>query len=521
MQQTASRNPNSAVHLVAAGFALMLIAWFSRCNHLTDSLWIDELHTAWSTDCELFEVASRAASGNQAPLYFWLNRFVAPDGVSDPVRLRTLSFLMAWLTSLLLFVIIRKLSSKDLIAFAWATLYLIDRRVLVFSVEARPYATLQFVSLLHVWFFLLLLSPRSVAKQRLHAAGWIASGVVMCQLHYTSLLLIPCEWLAWLFFNGLRQQLGHFSTRLLSFKTFMVSTLILSVSCLVSSSHILEILAKRDMWAQFVSVKSIRYSLLSMPIIPVFATLAIATRLFLRMASDPAHDKWVQAFTRAIVITTITPFLIAWVATASNLVPIFMPRYLVSILPLVYLAGGIVLSRSDVQSVVCTIAAVIVLLVCNQLIWDWHGRGLEPHKTEHWAESIGLINETTPEANTIYLAAGLIEDHGLASNPELTLAGGHTLLEFCGFPLACQSVDELMGRQLVAVPSRVPALTGKQIASIKKCELMVLVIRGRTATRQWTKMLPKLLGDNWNVQLHEEQRDRLGSLNLLVARPAP
>ena len=78
-----------------------------------------------------------------------------------------------------------------------------------------------------------------------------------------------------------------------------------------------------------------------------------------------------------------------------------------------------------------------------------------------------------------------------------------------------------MGRQLVAVPSRVPALTGKQIASIKKCELMVLVIRGRTATRQWTKMLPKLLGDNWNVQLHEEQRDRLGSLNLLVARPAP
>ena len=37
-----------------------------------DSLWLDELHTAWAVDGGLAQVAGRAADGNQNPLFFWM-----------------------------------------------------------------------------------------------------------------------------------------------------------------------------------------------------------------------------------------------------------------------------------------------------------------------------------------------------------------------------------------------------------------------------------------------------------------
>jgi len=42
-----------------------------------DSLWLDELHTAWAVDGHLPKVAGRAADGNQNPLFFWLTWIVA------------------------------------------------------------------------------------------------------------------------------------------------------------------------------------------------------------------------------------------------------------------------------------------------------------------------------------------------------------------------------------------------------------------------------------------------------------
>ncbi|MFL2870613.1 MAG: hypothetical protein ACJZ8O_07660 [Pirellulaceae bacterium] len=516
MPQSPSSSNSANIRLIVAASVLLAITWFSRCEHLTDSLWIDELHTAWSLDGEFSEIADRAASGNQPPLYFWINRLITSDGAADPVKIRLLSFLMTWLTATVLFAVIAKVSSRSLMAFIWAALYLMDRRVFVFSVEARPYATLQFVALLHIWCFLLLMSPRGAKQKRLLVIAWVITGVLMCQLHYTSLLLIPAEWFGWLLFNGMKHQLAQTTSQSLNLKTLAVATLAMGVACLISSGHILEILSKREMWSQFVSVKSLRYTLLSMPVIPVLITLAVSTRLFIAKATDPAHDKWVQAFARILTGVIGFVFVVAWVATATGWMPIFFARYLVSILPLVYLAGGLAISRSGVQPVVCTVATLLVLMFSNQLVWDWQGQVLETHKREHWPEAMLVINELAPEADEIYLAASLIEDHDLVSNPGLLLAGGHTLQEFCGFPIRCQSDDELMGRRVIAVPSHRPALLPSQIAEITSDKLMVLVARGSTATGKWQTQLQNLLGANWRVQLYSGKR--MGSINIIIAR---
>ena len=516
MHQSQVTSGSANIKLIVAASALLVITWFTRCEHLTDSLWIDELHTAWSIDGEFSEIADRAASGNQPPLYFWMNRLITKNGAVDPVRIRTLSFLMTWLTATVLFTLIAKLSSHNLLAFVWAALYLLDRRVFVFSVEARPYAALQFVALLHVWCFVLLMAPRGAKRMRLLIVAWVITGVLMCQLHYTSLLLVPAEWFGWFLFNGMKHKIVQTAARPLNFRTFAGATLAMAVVCLISSGHILEILNKREMWSQFVSVKSLRYTLLSMPVIPVLITLAVATRLFISMASDPAHDKWNQAFARILVGVIGFVFVVSWVATATGLMPIFFSRYLVSVLPLVYLAGGLAISRSDVQPVTCTLVTLLVLVFSTQLMWDWRGKVLEPHKREHWPEAIAVINQITPEADKIYLAASLIEDHDLVTNPGLLLAGGHTLQEFCGFPIRCQSDDELMGRQVIAVASHRPALSSSQIDECKSDELMVLVARGSKATERWLSQLQNILGASWHVRLYSGKR--LGSISVIVAR---
>ena len=57
MHQSQVTSGSANIKLIVAASALLVITWFTRCEHLTDSLWIDELHTAWSIDGEFSEIA--------------------------------------------------------------------------------------------------------------------------------------------------------------------------------------------------------------------------------------------------------------------------------------------------------------------------------------------------------------------------------------------------------------------------------------------------------------------------------
>src|ERR1700752_3918500 len=56
--------------VLLAVLVVVTTAW--RVQQASPSLWVDELHTAWSVGGDLREVLPRAAAGNQPPLYFWL-----------------------------------------------------------------------------------------------------------------------------------------------------------------------------------------------------------------------------------------------------------------------------------------------------------------------------------------------------------------------------------------------------------------------------------------------------------------
>ena len=63
-----SKNVCFVVILIAVGIGGMLRFGVAQ----QDWLWLDELHTAWSTNASLADVSHRANQGNQTPLFFWL-----------------------------------------------------------------------------------------------------------------------------------------------------------------------------------------------------------------------------------------------------------------------------------------------------------------------------------------------------------------------------------------------------------------------------------------------------------------
>ena len=92
--------------VVAVGICVLGAAL--RIAPLGESLWLDELHTAWCAVGPLDEVASRAALGNQSPVFFsleWLLLRVLGD---SEFALRLPSLIAGSLLPLAVFLLARR-----------------------------------------------------------------------------------------------------------------------------------------------------------------------------------------------------------------------------------------------------------------------------------------------------------------------------------------------------------------------------------------------------------------------------
>ena len=136
---------------------LTLLGGAIRFSQARESLWVDELHTAWTVAGGLHDIPPRAARGNYSPLYFYLPWVAARLLGSGEIALRLPSLLAGIaLIPLTCLAIARwtKSSSAGLLA---GFLVTIDQNFLFFSLEARSYALVQLTALGHLMLFWRLL----------------------------------------------------------------------------------------------------------------------------------------------------------------------------------------------------------------------------------------------------------------------------------------------------------------------------------------------------------------------------
>lgn len=118
-----------------------------------DKLWLDELHTGWTVDGDFSLVFSRASAGNQSPVFFWmvwpikrLAEILNLDPAS-PIPIRMLSMFAGCGSIMLTGYLVWKWTDSWMAAFAALWLASLDTSLIFYSTEARPYALMQFLTL--------------------------------------------------------------------------------------------------------------------------------------------------------------------------------------------------------------------------------------------------------------------------------------------------------------------------------------------------------------------------------------
>ncbi len=172
MRQSARRDIAISLMLFAVAFVLRLPACY-------ESLWLDELHTAWTVDGSLGEVAYRAIAGNQSPVYYWALWFYGT--IASPllpeISLRLPAVIATSLGAAIAYFSLRKAGVGQACAITSGLCFAIQSHSLFFGTEARVFGAVILLSCLachgfvtdqHFW-FIFACSSLAVAIQPVSA----------------------------------------------------------------------------------------------------------------------------------------------------------------------------------------------------------------------------------------------------------------------------------------------------------------------------------------------------------------
>ena len=177
----------------------LVVAHLALCiGQMGESLWLDELHTTWTLRDGPASIATRAAMGNQTPAYFYAVWFATQIGGWHEWSVRLPSMVCGTLFPVAIFACGWHLFGSRAAALAMAMLALVDGHLAFYSLEARPYAAVHLVVLLHVVLFAKWLAASPAAKEEKAPAwlalGWSLSGCIMLHVHLTAGWFLLAEW---------------------------------------------------------------------------------------------------------------------------------------------------------------------------------------------------------------------------------------------------------------------------------------------------------------------------------------
>jgi hypothetical protein len=398
--------------------AFILLAFAMRGPQLSESLWVDELHTAWVVADDLPEVAQRAMVGNQSPAYFYLVWVVVEWFGLTEVNVRLPSIVAGVAFVPLVFLVTERWTRSLAAAVLAAILALADRDLVFYATEGRVYALLQFLSVLRLTAFVQRLNNPTMAWR----CVYIAVSVGMFHLHYTTALLWAGEFVCASVFAG---HLGHARDR----RSLWIDAAIGLFLCLPTAPHLAEVFARREQWAMFVPRPtptrlmtgsfSYRATTLACALAPPCLMILLRSRM--RKCDDgrPQLGRLVWL----VLIWMATPVLCAWVLSVSDIARLFLYRYLVSAAAVVPLFAGLLcgLGRTKIWRAATALitSAIFLLWVGPPYVTQVRVDGrLLADRNEDWRGAVVYLNGQ-PDNLPVIVHSGLIEarTYALSSDP--------------------------------------------------------------------------------------------------------
>jgi len=402
--------------------ALLVLAFtvaggFFRLHDAGRSLWLDELHTAWTVSDSIVEVVPRARMGHQSPLFFWL--------AWCSVRVTGLNEWGLRLPSLIAGIVL--IPAAAAVAARWtgsaaaaamaAGLVAADYYCIWYAQDARPYALLQLTALLHIAAFLELCG-RPSWNLRL---AFVAGGVLLFHLHYTAALLIASE-LAYYGLIATRRPSG------LAYRpaALMCDLAIIAAGMGPALPWLWTTVTERGNWARFVPIPSLAaivsvFPLSTYLVLPLL--IGFLVEFVQRRRSSVDAQDWRVLWLLACWF--LAPLLIAWCFTRFDIARIFYRRYLMisAIAPMIL--SAVLFARLS------TIGRTMFVLAVVALSQTELGRRLLPdsltpppgplthylqygeftsHASEEWRGAVRIVRSAADGVHLpVFVRSGLME----------------------------------------------------------------------------------------------------------------
>lgn len=405
---------------------LLVLSGALRLSHINESLWLDELHTAWVVADGPLDVFERARIGNHSPVYFFLPWITASlFGMSEwALRLPSLLAGLALVAAVygITFAITRSLVG----AVTAALLAGFDSNFLFYATEARPYAYVQLFAALQLVLFWKL-QARADFKLR---AAFVLTTCLLMYLHYTAILVVAGEVVAqgvWAWLAGRRDN----SSIRYSLTALMCDLVIAAALTFPILFHLAEIMPRRENWLTFVRDTDLTsvarwFSLVSYVVIAGLA--ATVAKLLEREDPTPWQGPTRAGFGLLLICWFAVPVLGAWMATRWGLVSLYFPRYLIGFAIAPMLLGGLFVG--SIARPRWRLAALVVVLAyagyANTTISQLYhfGRPLGERR-EDWRSAVAWLNTNydpainDPAINDpapVFVRSGLLEADDLRSD---------------------------------------------------------------------------------------------------------
>jgi hypothetical protein len=477
---------------------------------LQDFLWLDELHTSWSTKLSLAQVAERAGQGNQTPLYFWLTWPVVQLLEQNRLSLRLVSLVSGLATISVCSFWVWKLtrSSASTLTVAW--LLSVDSWSMFYGTEARPYALLTLLGVIQIQLFWKLFQSnlsrlgrrtKKFPDKNLIFLTLVTSALFYC--HYCAIWLLIAESI----FVGLLTCLplgrisnldhgGRGATFSRWFGQLGIVAILTAVFCFPLASHVWDVFERRNNWATVSDpirlMTEMQWPFASMLLIPSLVRLfdwryrssstCLPAAAEFKGARGVDSAKFLSLIFLWAVIPTAGVVILDWLEIApmalhrysvigSAACPVFaaVSLHLLSNgllrLTLAFFLVAAALMESGPTGIQSNLAAREIVFTLD----------VPKFRSENWRDPVRDINRLNAEQDfPIFLFSNLVEDAWAQQETEKSFS------DYLRFPVrGIYSIEQSDARVLPGTTLRPPRFSEQDLSLIRQQKGAYLIVRGR------------------------------------------
>jgi len=517
LEVAAPRFAVAARHLPSL-LLVLAVAAILRLPQVTDSVWLDEQHTAWTIREGIEPIPARARMGNNSPFYFYLPWLTTRIFGWNEVALRLPSLLAGLALPVAIYGVSFRWCRDRTTSFAAAFIAVIDPNFLYYSIEARPYAILQLLSVLQLAAFAeWILLSRSWSR----SLTWGLVTVTMFHLHFTSLFLPAAQVIVLLLLLGLRWIPVNVAKsseppvpyrRHYPWRQMLVVLALVALACVLPYAQLRELFGRRYAWNAFVRMPSPGDIISVFPIVgscTVPLVLALLWRVVARRKGRPAESSRPPAVELLFVMVAVfsVGLFVPWLLSRWEIAPLFYRRYLLALstIPCLFVAGVANTIQDQRWRRATAAIACFTALFWIGPISQWHRNGQFIRRSqEDWRETVAFLQKVTP--HPVLLSSGLIESDQLHSDERRR---DREFANYCSLPLLGLYKLSEWEPTITPLPRSRPWEYWKRHFEKRPSEYVWLVVRGKSLRTKDSK-------EEWEVV----ERQAFGSVTVTLLHRA-